>query len=37
MVAGYKQSLLKTEEIGRKEINEYNIYIKFGCSPVDII
>ena len=37
MVAGYKESLLKTEQIGRKEINEYNIYIKFGCTPVDII
>ena len=37
MVAGYKESLLETEQIGRKEINEYNIYIKFGCNPVDII
>ncbi len=37
MVAGYKEALLKTEQIGRKEINEYNIYIKFGCTPIDII
>ena len=37
MVAGYKESLFKTEQIGRKQINEYNIYIKFGCTPIDII
>ena len=37
MIAGYKESLLKTEQIGREKINQYNIYIKFGCTSVDII
>ena len=30
---GYNQSMLKMEEIGRKEINEHEIYIRFICSP----
>ena len=29
---GYNQSILKMEEIGRKEINEHEIYIRFICS-----
>ena len=28
---GYNQSILKMEEIGRKEINEHEIYIRFIC------
>ena len=31
MVDGYKIALDKTEEIGREDINESKIYIKFGC------
>jgi len=30
---GYKQSILKMEQIGREEINEHEIYIRFICSP----
>ena len=30
---GYNQSMLKMEEIGREEINEHEIYIRFICSP----
>tara|TARA_R100001530_G_scaffold17205_1_gene14939 strand:+ start:118 stop:345 length:228 start_codon:yes stop_codon:yes gene_type:complete len=30
---GYNQSILKMEKLGRKEINEYEIYIRFICSP----
>ena len=30
---GYNQSILKMEEIGRKEINEHEIYIRFICGP----
>ena len=37
MVAGYKQSLLKTEEIGRTDINKHNIYIKFSCNRIETI
>ena len=29
---GYKQSMVKMEEIGREEINEHKIYIRFICS-----
>ena len=29
---GYNQSILKMEEIGREEINSYEIYIRFICS-----
>ena len=34
MVAGYKKSSEKILELGREDVNEYNIYIKFGCTPV---
>lgn len=37
MTTGYKQSLLKTEELGRENINKYRIYIKFSCEPIEII
>tara|TARA_R100001594_G_scaffold95752_1_gene130070 strand:+ start:1955 stop:2080 length:126 start_codon:yes stop_codon:yes gene_type:complete len=29
--AGYKESLRKSKEIGRKDINENGIYIRFAC------
>ena len=29
---GYNQSILKMENIGREEINEHEIYIRFICS-----
>ena len=29
---GYKQSMLKMEEIGREETNEHEIYIRFICA-----
>ncbi len=32
MVDGYKIALDKTKEIGREDINESKIYIKFGCN-----
>jgi hypothetical protein len=31
-IEGYNQSILKMKEIGRKEINEHEIYIRFICS-----
>ena len=30
--AGYKEAQKKTEQIGRAEINEHGIYIRFSCS-----
>ena len=29
---GYNQSILKMEQIGKEEINEHEIYIRFICS-----
>ena len=31
MVDGYVKSQEKTIELGREDVNKYNIYIKFGC------
>jgi len=33
MVFGYKESLNKMEQIGRTEVNKYNMYIRFTCTP----
>jgi hypothetical protein len=30
---GYEESIRKMEEIGREEVNKYNMYIKFTCNP----
>ena len=30
--AGYEQSIKKIEEIGRKDVNEYEIFIRFACA-----
>jgi hypothetical protein len=32
MVDGYNKSSDKTIEIGRDVVNEYKVFIKFGCS-----
>ena len=34
LIDGYKKSIEKIEEIGREKINEFNIYIKFGCNEI---
>ena len=31
---GYEESLKKMTEIGRNEVNQYGMYIKFYCMPV---
>ena len=36
MVAGYEQSGKKIAELGRKEVNKHDIYIKFECHPYKI-
>jgi len=36
MVAGYKESLIQLQEIGREEINKHQLFIKFGCYPVEL-
>jgi hypothetical protein len=31
MLAGYEESLKKMKELGRVEVNEHQIYIRFTC------
>ena len=33
MIVGYEESLKKLKEIGRTDINQYGMYIKFTCLP----
>ena len=35
MIAGYEEALNKMKEIGREEVNEYIVFLKFTCDLVD--
>ena len=37
MIFGYEESLKKMKEIGPEEVNKHNIYVKFYCTPQNII
>ena len=37
MMFGYEESLKKMQEIGRTEVNKYNVYIRFTCTPEQTI
>ena len=37
MIKGYEEAAKKTIEIGRQEINQHKIFIKFDCLEVDPI
>ena len=37
MVFGYQESLNKMEQLGRTEVNKYNMYIRFTCTPQQTI
>jgi hypothetical protein len=37
LMFGYEQSAIKMREIGREEVNQYNMYIKFYCTPENTI
>ena len=37
MVFGYEESLRKMQQFGREEVNKYNMYIRFTCTPQQII
>ena len=37
MVFGYEESLNKMQQLGREEVNKYNMYIRFTCTPQQII
>ena len=33
LMEGYKQSIIKMEELGSEDVNKYNMYIRFTCTP----
>ncbi len=33
LMFGYEESLKKMEEMGRTEVNKYNMFIRFTCTP----
>ena len=37
LMFGYEESQKKMKEIGRKEVNKHNIYVKFYCTPQEVI
>ena len=37
LMFGYKESIVKMEEIGRTDVNKYNMFIKFYCTPENTI
>jgi hypothetical protein len=37
MVFGYQESLNKMQQLGREEVNKYNMYIRFTCTPIETI
>ena len=37
MIFGYEESLNKMKEIGKYEVNQHNIYIRFTCTPEQVI
>ena len=37
LMFGYEESLKKMKEIGKEEINKYNMFIRFTCTPENTI
>jgi len=37
LMFGYKESIVKMEELGRTDVNKYGMFIKFYCTPDDSI
>ena len=37
MIFGYEESLNKMQQLGRTEVNKYNMYIRFTCTPIETI
>ena len=33
LMFGYEQSIVKMQQIGPQEVNKYNMFIKFYCTP----
>ena len=37
MMFGYEESQKKMKEIGRQDVNQHGIYIRFTCTPAETI
>ena len=37
LMFGYEEAMNKMKEIGRIDVNKYNMFIKFNCTPSNII
>ena len=37
LMFGYEQSAIKMKQIGPEEVNKYNMFIKFYCTPEQTI
>ena len=37
MIFGYEESLNKMKQLGKTEVNKYNMYIRFTCTPEQTI
>ena len=37
LMFGYKESIVKLEQLGPEDVNKFNMYIKFYCSPVQSV
>ena len=37
LVYGYEESINKMKEIGRADANKHGVYIRFTCTPQEII
>jgi len=37
LMEGYRQSIAKMEAIGAEDVNKYNMFIKFYCTPENTI
>tara|TARA_R100001440_G_scaffold34991_1_gene54004 strand:+ start:1331 stop:1546 length:216 start_codon:yes stop_codon:yes gene_type:complete len=35
--AGYIESLNKSQEIGKEDVNQYGIYVKFVCTAKQVV
>ena len=37
LMFGYEQSIVKMQQIGPADVNKYNMFIKFYCTPENTI
>ena len=37
LMFGYKESIVKMEELGRTDVNKYGMFIKFYCTPENTV